>query len=238
MRGGAKKTGRKSRENLDGEARAAAVADTAPHPALDGKATGNVLPSGTAETLAVQGPHRSASNDPTTMSHVNDIVKTAGRSVAEWDSTPTENVTGGAMPTADADRQTVVGNAPIGGAGNPFTSTMQSFPRPPGKGAAVTGSAPPTKSSPPATVVGALVPNVGAAGAGARAVPNEPHDPGIVTSQAVRVVVWRDPNGVHVAPAGTVVSSITVDAVLVALEPNADLTAWLSAGDSVPKKAR
>ena len=61
-----------------------------------------------------------------------------------------------------------------------------------------------------------------------RVAPNEQHDPGIVTSQAVRVVVWRDANGVHVAPAGTVVSAITVDAVLVALEPNADLTAWLT----------
>ncbi|HVH45296.1 MAG TPA: hypothetical protein VM925_23245 [Labilithrix sp.] len=51
-----------------------------------------------------------------------------------------------------------------------------------------------------------------------------------MTSQAVRVVVWRDANGVHVAPAGTTVSAITVDAVLVALEPNADLTAWLGSG--------
>ncbi len=57
------------------------------------------------------------------------------------------------------------------------------------------------------------------------------HDEGIQTSQAVRVVVWRDGNGVHVAPAGTVVSAITVDAVLVALEPSADLTAWLSRRD-------
>jgi hypothetical protein len=40
--------------------------------------------------------------------------------------------------------------------------------------------------------------------------------------------VWRDAGGVHVAPAGTVVSAITVDAILVALEPHADLTAWLS----------
>jgi hypothetical protein len=54
------------------------------------------------------------------------------------------------------------------------------------------------------------------------------HDEEIRTSQAVRVVVWRDGNGVHVAPAGTVVSAITVDAMLVALEPGADLTAWLS----------
>ena len=52
--------------------------------------------------------------------------------------------------------------------------------------------------------------------------------PNVPTTQAVRVVVWRDANGVHVAPAGTVVSAITVDAVLVALEPSADLTAWLT----------
>lgn len=48
-------------------------------------------------------------------------------------------------------------------------------------------------------------------------------------SQAVHVIVWRDANGVHVAPAGTVVSSITVDAMLVALDPSADLSAWLEA---------
>jgi hypothetical protein len=54
------------------------------------------------------------------------------------------------------------------------------------------------------------------------------HDPEIQTSQAVRVVVWRDASGVHVAPAGTVVSAITIDAVLVVLEEGADLTAWLS----------
>ncbi len=54
------------------------------------------------------------------------------------------------------------------------------------------------------------------------------HDPQIHTSQAVRVVVWRDASGVHIAPTGTVVSAITIDAVLVALEPSADLTAWLS----------
>ena len=54
------------------------------------------------------------------------------------------------------------------------------------------------------------------------------HDPEIQTSQAVRVVVWRDGTGVRIAPAGTVVSSITIDAVLVVLEPSADLTAWLS----------
>jgi hypothetical protein len=50
---------------------------------------------------------------------------------------------------------------------------------------------------------------------------------GLRASQAVRVIVWRGPDGVHVAPAGTKVSAITVDALLVALDPNADLTAWL-----------
>jgi hypothetical protein len=50
----------------------------------------------------------------------------------------------------------------------------------------------------------------------------------IVPSQAVRVVMWQDADGVHVAPAGTVVSAITVDAMLVALDPSADLSAWLA----------
>jgi len=48
------------------------------------------------------------------------------------------------------------------------------------------------------------------------------------SSQAVRVIVWRDAAGVHVAPAGTTVTAITVDAMLVAMDPGADLSAWLS----------
>ncbi|MEO8877743.1 MAG: hypothetical protein ABI461_19270 [Polyangiaceae bacterium] len=64
----------------------------------------------------------------------------------------------------------------------------------------------------------------------------EPEDPsvrqpialrGIRTSQAVRVVVWRSADGVHVAPHGTTVTAISVDAMLVALDPSADLSAWL-----------
>jgi hypothetical protein len=48
-------------------------------------------------------------------------------------------------------------------------------------------------------------------------------------AQAIRVVVWRTPDGgVRVAPHGTHVAAITVDAVLVALDPSADLAAWLS----------
>jgi hypothetical protein len=50
----------------------------------------------------------------------------------------------------------------------------------------------------------------------------------IPVSQAVRVVVWRTADGVRIAPQGTVVAAITVEAVLVALDPMADLAAWLS----------
>jgi hypothetical protein len=47
-------------------------------------------------------------------------------------------------------------------------------------------------------------------------------------SQAVRVVVWRSADGVHVAPHGTKVNAIAVEAMLVALDPSADLAAWLA----------
>ncbi len=49
-------------------------------------------------------------------------------------------------------------------------------------------------------------------------------------SQAFHVVLWKDARGVHVAPSGTVVSAITVDAILIALDPSADLSAWLQPG--------
>jgi hypothetical protein len=49
-------------------------------------------------------------------------------------------------------------------------------------------------------------------------------------AQAVRVVVWRSADGVRVAPHGTTVSAISVDAMLVALDPSADLAAWLTKG--------
>jgi hypothetical protein len=50
----------------------------------------------------------------------------------------------------------------------------------------------------------------------------------LVMSQAVRVVVWRGADGVHVAPAGTQVAAIGVEAILVAIDPVADLAAWLT----------
>jgi hypothetical protein len=58
--------------------------------------------------------------------------------------------------------------------------------------------------------------------------PHLSHEPALRASQAIRVVVWRAVDGVHVAPQGTRVSAISVDAILVALDPTADLAAWLS----------
>ena len=58
--------------------------------------------------------------------------------------------------------------------------------------------------------------------------PSPSQAPGARPSQAVRVVVWRSADGVHVAPHGTTVSAITVDAMLVALDPSADLASWLA----------
>ena len=57
--------------------------------------------------------------------------------------------------------------------------------------------------------------------------PRTKHE-GLLASQAIRVVVWRGADGVHVAPHGTRVAAITVDAMLVGLDPDADLAAWLS----------
>jgi hypothetical protein len=60
------------------------------------------------------------------------------------------------------------------------------------------------------------------------AAPHGPADSLLRPSQAMRVVVWRAVDGVHVAPQGTRVAAISVDAVLVALDPGTDLAAWLS----------
>jgi hypothetical protein len=54
-------------------------------------------------------------------------------------------------------------------------------------------------------------------------------EPPFHASQAVRVIVWRTADGgVRIAPQGTSVSAISVEAILVALDPNADLAAWLT----------
>jgi hypothetical protein len=61
-------------------------------------------------------------------------------------------------------------------------------------------------------------------------------DPRLEPSQALRVLVWQDQRGVHVAPLGTVVSAITTEALLVALDPGTDLSAWLQT--ALPEKPR
>jgi hypothetical protein len=58
--------------------------------------------------------------------------------------------------------------------------------------------------------------------------PAKPAKDDLHPSQAVRVVVWRSADGVHVAPHGTTVNAIVVEAMLVALDPAADLAAWLA----------
>ena len=49
---------------------------------------------------------------------------------------------------------------------------------------------------------------------------------GVGVHQAVRVRVWRDASGVHVAPAATLVAAPSVEAMLVGLD-GTDLHAWL-----------
>jgi hypothetical protein len=53
-------------------------------------------------------------------------------------------------------------------------------------------------------------------------------DGGLQVTQAVRVVVWRAADGVHVAPKGARVGALTVEAVLVAVDGSTDLGAWLT----------
>jgi len=47
-------------------------------------------------------------------------------------------------------------------------------------------------------------------------------------SQAVQVVIWRDADGkLRVAPRGTAISAVTIEALLVAPSSDVDLLAWL-----------
>lgn len=217
---------RRSRENLDELARQAL-----------GEGRSQELPWNPAETAESAGLR-----DPTAVSHIDDLPPRPagargerGKSAMEWDASPTQNLTGdlptlGSSPSVDdGDRKTAIAM--------PVSSRPADRPatNPPATVAASHLPLPPV----PATdqdLRGDRLSDVEPRPAFARTL-EHPHvqrnatslaDPAIQTSQAVRVVVWRDGAGVHVAPAGTVVSAITVDAVLVALEPNADLTAWLS----------
>ena len=197
------KARRRSRENLDAEAKAAGVLDTAPHAAVDSATADLALDklAHTSEVTAVvtgaaaeqavasaRSRRRSRSEpEPTIIGNRDDLLQAErAKSAEHWDASPTENLTGDEMDQMnEGDRKTTAFALPKA--------------RPP-------SVVPPPMRAPSSTV----------------------HDPEIQTSQAVRVVVWRDGHGVHIAPAGTVVSSITIDAVLVVLEPSADLTAWLS----------
>ena len=58
--------------------------------------------------------------------------------------------------------------------------------------------------------------------------PDDRDDRSLRASQALRVVVWRGADGLHVAPRGTRVAAISVDAILVALDPLTDLAGWLA----------
>ena len=56
-----------------------------------------------------------------------------------------------------------------------------------------------------------------------------PKTPTFRASQAVHVVVWRDADGtLRIAPRGTPVKAVTIEALLVAPGPDVDLLAWLS----------
>ncbi len=194
---------RRSRENLDQEARAAGVQvsshvnETAPLRALDGDAAELLLrasdPLEQTATFSVpvvsRGKRRMRSEpEPTVVARLEDLQPHRERSAAEWDASPTENLTGDAMDHVSTGDRLTAFAVPVAAPAPPAPLPLPS-------------------ARPPQSTV---------------------HDPEIQTSQAVRVVVWRDASGVHVAPAGTVVSSITIDAVLVVLEEGADLTAWLS----------
>jgi hypothetical protein len=201
-----KKSARRSRDNLQAESRAALKL-------MAGSASAGDAPTaesakGAVELPVAEGRVRKSSAD-------------------EWDASPTQDLTGDelawahAVPPAAAT-ETDVERTVVGAPPDAVRQTIDKLQRAPDPKPGAAGSGPPSRSSPPATVAGtSLAGGNDAAKTGA-------HDPRIQTSQAVRVVVWRDGTGIHVAPAGTVVSAITVDAVLVALEPSTDLTAWLS----------
>lgn len=203
-----KKPRRRSRENLDAEARAAlGVSDTAPQRRLDLDSAAAALearaPAFTADRPAEPPPappRHQADSDATMIAHVDEINAHRDRSAAEWDTSPTQDLREDELAELDKrhpiveERETRLGAAPV------------------------EEPAPMIEAAP--AVLPRKLPS--------RAPPAMVHDPKIQTSQAIRVVVWRDANGVHVAPAGTAVSAITIDAVLVVLDPSADLTAWLS----------
>lgn len=194
---------RRSRENLEEEAKAAGLispSDTDEIAALSSDdaipLTGGTIPRGDAQT----SKNVPFDSDATMIGSRDAIEKgrKSSRSAEEWDASPTQNIPGD-IPMEEGDRKTTVGSPPQIVA--PSVTQQRAAP----------ASMPPRPQRATPSII--------------------PHDDSIKTSQAIRVVVWRDANGVHVAPEGTVVSAIKIDAMLVALEPTADLTAWLSRKD-------
>lgn len=193
-----KKGRRRSRENLEDEARAAGVLDTSPQDVLTPADTDEVIALSAEDAIPLSGKKQVPFDQDATMIGTREAIEHGRqRSAAEWDKSPTQNIAG-ASSMDEGDRMTTVG-APPSGIVAPSVTQQRAAPP----------SMPPRASPRPSPSI-------------------VPHDDSIKTSQAIRVVVWRDANGVHVAPEGTVVSAIKIDAMLVALEPTADLTAWLS----------
>jgi hypothetical protein len=197
--GKAPKARRRSRENLDEAARAAGVLDTAPQPAVDSATAERVLRNDVGEVTAVQiNPEPPAAN-----------ARAKRRSRPE----PEPTVIGRIEELVQSERQKSAVEWDASPTANLTGDDLDQIN---------VGDRATTAFAIPAAKPVSIAPPP------SRAATASVHDPGIQTSQAVRVVVWRDGSGVHIAPAGTIVSSITIDAVLVALEPSADLTAWLS----------
>lgn len=191
-----KKGRRRSRENLEDEAREAGVLDTAPNTALRPSDTDEIAALAADDAIPLSGKKNVPFDQDATMIGSRDAIERGRkRSADDWDKSPTQNAMPGDGAIDGGDRKTTVGVVA------PSVTQQRAAP----------ASMPPRAPRASPSII--------------------PHDDSIKTSQAIRVVVWRDANGVHVAPEGTVVSAIKIDAMLVALEPTADLTAWLSRKD-------
>jgi hypothetical protein len=193
--------------------------DAGSHPAL----SADTLEVPASMQAAVAASRRDAS-DLTVVGSPADI-RARARSELEWDPDLTQSLGGEEFP--DAERKTTP-NTSLTSDLKPRLDSAAADARAPGAAPPPPGAAPPPAAGPASGAVASVQPGASAKTTSGTRPSQARHDPGITTSQAVRVVVWRDGSGVHVAPAGTVVSAITVDAVLVALEPSADLTAWLT----------
>jgi hypothetical protein len=193
-----KKARRRSRENLDQEGEDARAVVET-----------NKHPAISAETVALASRSGAGGSGEATVIAPHDAIAGAPGS----DPSPPQSLSSDALEDEEddgsGDRKTVMGAPPP----NLASSGKRDPLRDPREKLA-------SRPAPATLPRGARTPSV------------VPHDPAIQTSQAIRVVVWRDASGVHVAPAGTPeaarVTAIKIDAVLVALEPTADLTAWLS----------